>query len=59
MQTLHSSDARFCLATECVSLIIPVIMTMVDPEKERQRLTELYARMSEGELLKVCDDPSH
>jgi hypothetical protein len=38
------------------SRIIPVIMTMVDPEQERQRLTELYAKMSEGELLKVCSD---
>jgi hypothetical protein len=32
-------------------------MKMVDPEQERQRLTELYAQMSEGELLKVCDKP--
>jgi hypothetical protein len=38
------------------SRIIPVIMTMVDPEEERQRLTKFYAEMSEGELLKVCDD---
>jgi hypothetical protein len=37
--------------------MIPVIMTMVDPEHERQRLTEFYAQMSEGELLKVCDEP--
>ena len=45
------------MATECGCRIIPVIMTMVDPEQERQRLTELYARMSEEELLKVCDEP--
>ena len=57
MQTLHRLEALFCLAMECGSRIIPVIMTMVDPEQERQRLTELYAQMSEGELLKVCDEP--
>jgi hypothetical protein len=38
------------------SRMIPLIMTMVDPEQERERLTELYAQMSEGELLKVCSD---
>jgi hypothetical protein len=38
------------------SCIIPVIMTFVDPEQERQRLTEFYARMSKGELLNVCND---
>ena len=29
---------------------------MVNPEQERQCLTELYAQMSEGELLRVCND---
>jgi hypothetical protein len=56
MQTLHRLDALFCLAMVCGSRIIPDIMTMVDSEEERQRLTGLYAQMSEGELLKVCDD---
>jgi len=36
--------------------MIPVIMTMVDPERERQRLTELYAQMSVGELQQLFDD---
>jgi hypothetical protein len=40
----------------CGCRIIPVIMTMVDPEQERRRLTELYAEMSAGELLKVRND---
>jgi hypothetical protein len=40
----------------CGSRIIPLIMTKVDPEEERQRLTERYAGMSEGELLKVGSD---
>lgn len=44
------------MATECASRIIPVIMTMVDPEQERQRLIEFYSQMSEGELLKVCNE---
>jgi len=29
---------------------------MVDPEEERQRLTEFYAQMSKGELLHVFED---
>jgi hypothetical protein len=29
---------------------------MIDPDHERQRLTELYASMSDGELLKVYGD---
>jgi hypothetical protein len=29
-----------------------------DPERERQRLAQLYAGMSDGELLRVAEDPS-
>ena len=40
---------------EFTSRIIPVIMTMGDPEQERERLTELYAQMSAGELQQLFD----
>jgi hypothetical protein len=56
MQILHLPDALFCLATECGSRMIPLIMKMVDPDEERLSLTKFYAEMSEGELLKVCSD---
>ena len=29
-----------------------------DPERERQRLAQLYAGMSDGELLRVAEDPN-
>ena len=45
-----------CLAMGCGSCVIPVIMTFVDPEQERQRLTELYARMSKGELRQLHNE---
>ena len=32
-------------------------MVVVDPERERQRLAQLYAHMSDGELLRVAEDP--
>jgi hypothetical protein len=32
-------------------------MAMEDPQRERQRLAELYAAMSDAELLHVADDP--
>ena len=41
---------------ESCSRIIPVIMTMVNPDEERQRLTKFYAQMSEGELQQLFDD---
>jgi hypothetical protein len=50
------ASTLFCLATECGSRIIPLIMTMVDPEEERQRLTKFYAEMSEGGLQQIFDD---
>lgn len=53
---LIGRDALFCLELVYGSRIIPVIMTMVNSDEERQRLTEFYAQMSEGELLKVCVD---
>jgi hypothetical protein len=31
-------------------------VTMIDPEKERQRLAQAYAGMSEGELEKLADE---
>jgi hypothetical protein len=32
-------------------------MAMEDPQRERQRLAQLYAAMSDAELLRVADDP--
>jgi hypothetical protein len=33
-------------------------MVLGDPERERQRLAQLYAGMSDGELLRVAEDPA-
>jgi hypothetical protein len=33
-------------------------MIMEDPQRERQRLAQLYAAMSDGELLRVAGDPA-
>ncbi len=55
MQILHLRDALFCFAIGRGSRMIPVIMTMVDPDEERHRLTKFYAEMSEGELQQLFD----
>ena len=33
-------------------------MDAPDPQRERQRLAQLYAGMSDGELLRVAEDPN-
>jgi hypothetical protein len=33
-------------------------MVQIDPEREKERLSELYSRMSDGELQKIGRDPS-
>jgi hypothetical protein len=33
-------------------------MDAPDPQRERQRLAQLYSGMSDGELLRVAEDPS-
>lgn len=56
--TARTTEAASCRAgpVNGFALSCQPIMTMIDPEKERKRLAELYAGMTDGELAAVSAD---